>query len=81
MRNEKGERTLRSEVPNGTLPLFIGGGDHEVVRGCLKTSTNIKTQALHTDKTIPNSPFAKTKPILAKTISIFSETISNRISI
>ena len=38
-------------------------------------------QALLTDKITPESPFPKTKPIIAKTISIFSETISNRISI
>jgi hypothetical protein len=24
-------------TPNGALPLFIGGGDHEVVRGCRKS--------------------------------------------
>ena len=40
-----------------------------------------RIQALLTDKITPESPFTKTKPILAKTISIFSETISNRISI
>jgi hypothetical protein len=50
-------------------------------RGCKNQTPNIKIQALHKDQITPNSPLAKTKPILAKTISIFSETISNRISI
>ena len=36
--NIEKERTLRSEVPDGALPLFIGGGDHVVVRGCNLTS-------------------------------------------
>ena len=40
-----------------------------------------RIQALRKDKTIPNYPLTKTKPILAKTISIFRKTISNRISI
>ena len=25
---------MRDINPDGALPLFIGGGDHEVVRGC-----------------------------------------------
>ena len=34
-RKEKGERrNVRSDNPDGALPLFIGGGDHVVVRGC-----------------------------------------------
>ena len=35
-RKEKGKRrkTVRGIYPDGALPLFIGGGDHEVVRGC-----------------------------------------------
>ncbi len=33
-RNEKGERPCGAFNPDGALPLFIGGGDHEVVRGC-----------------------------------------------
>ena len=40
-----------------------------------------RIQALHKDQITPKSPLQKTKPIIAKTISIFSETISNRISI
>ena len=25
---------MRNNSPDGALPLFIGGGDHKVVRGC-----------------------------------------------
>ena len=32
------ERTMWVKYPDGALPLFIGGGDHEVVRGCNLTS-------------------------------------------
>ena len=28
---------MRDINPDGALPLFIGGGDHVVVRGCLNT--------------------------------------------
>ena len=72
---------MRGEVPDGALPLFIGGVPPLAGRGCKNQTPNIKTRSLHTGKIFPNSPFPKTKPILAKTISIFSETISNRISI
>ena len=72
---------MRDINPDGALPLFIGGGDHEVVRGCKNQTPYIKTRSLHKDQIPLNSPFPKTKPILAKTISIFRETISNRISI
>ncbi len=33
---EKGERIFLESEPDGALPLFIGGGDHVVVRGCRK---------------------------------------------
>ena len=33
MRNEKVPCGVKSR-PDGALPLFIGGGDHVVVRGC-----------------------------------------------
>ena len=72
---------MRDINPDGALPLFIGGGDHVVVRGCKNYTSNIKKQGFHTDPIPLNYPFPKTKPILAKTISIFRETISNRISI
>ena len=29
------------KYPDGALPLFIGGGDHEVVRGCRKCKSII----------------------------------------
>ena len=32
------ERIVRGKYPDGALPLFIGGGNHVVVRGCNLTS-------------------------------------------
>ena len=81
MGKQKGERRKEKEPcgafnPDGALPLFIGGGDHVVVRGCKKTSPNIKTQALRRFKITPKSILLKTKPIVVKIISNLKKIIS-----
>ena len=81
---------MRDINPDGALPLFIGGGNHEVVRGCRlppqeviflkggakKHSKNIKTQALRRFKITPKSILLKTKPIVVKIISNLKKIIS-----
>ena len=62
--------------PDGALPLFIGGGDHEVVRGCKKGKPNIKIQALRKFKFTTKSILLKTKPIVVKIISNIKKIIS-----
>ena len=36
-----GKRPVGGKRPDGALPLFIGGGDHAVVRGCRSKGTKI----------------------------------------
>ena len=52
---------MRDKSSAGALPLFIGGGDRNAVRGCRT----------------PNLLFKKIKPILMKIISNLVKIISN----